>query len=147
MVIESVAKIVEDRPLCCIAAGATVQQACEVLDRENVGALPVLDGDRLVGLLCERDVICRAIGKHRAAEETAVSEIMTPDPKTVPRDASVATAMQTMIRGGFRHLPVMKRDEVVGVLSMRDIPTEYRVMFERYEESRSARHTLEHVDA
>ncbi|MEM8957164.1 MAG: CBS domain-containing protein [Pseudomonadota bacterium] len=143
MIIESIGKIVQDRPVFTIAAEATVQQACEILDRENVDALPVLDGGRLVGFLCERDVICRAIGQHRAAEDTKVSEIMTPNPKTVPMDASVVTGMQAMIRGGFRHLPVMNRDEVVGVLSMRDIPTEYRLMFERYEESRSAVGTLE----
>lgn len=132
MIIESIGKIVKDRPAFSIAPETSVQKACEILDRENVSALAVVDAGQLVGLLCERDVICRAIGKHRGAQDTPVSEIMTPNPKTVPLDASVTNAMQTMVRGGFRHLPVMKRDEVVGILSMRDIPTDYRVMFERF---------------
>ncbi|MFD0978078.1 CBS domain-containing protein [Tropicimonas aquimaris] len=117
-----------------IAPTETVRVACDRLNEANVGALPVLDGDRLVGIISERDVIRRAIGRRRPTAETQVEEIMTREPTTVDLSVSLSDAMRLMIKGKFRHLPVTDQGRVVAMLSMRDIPTEYRLMVERYEE-------------
>jgi len=62
---------------------------------------------------------------------------MTPDPRTVDIGATLPDAQAMMAEGGFRHLPVTENGAPMGMLSFRDIPTEYRLMFERYEEYRA----------
>lgn len=135
MIIKSVGEILKGREIYTIAPEATVRRACEMLEAHNVGALAVLRDGALVGVLSERDVIRRAVGKNRPTDETLVADIMTPNPKITGPDTSLANAVEIMVKGGFRHLPVVKEGNVLGMLSMRDIPTEYRLMFERYEAS------------
>ncbi|MEM1362790.1 MAG: CBS domain-containing protein [Pseudomonadota bacterium] len=135
MIIRSVGEVIAGRKICSTPPHASVRAACEVLTRENVGALAVIADDALIGVLSERDVIRRAIGQNLSTDTTQVSDIMTMKPVTIGKDASLVEAMETMIQGGFRHLPVIEGDKVIGMLSMRDIPTEYRLMYERYEES------------
>lgn len=139
MVLESVARILGGRPLPQTGPDDTVRDACAALDAMNVGALAVLDGDRLVGILSERDVIRKCICQGRRTAETRVREIMTPDPKVIAIGESLAAALRLMIEGGFRHVPVLDGSRVAGLLSMRDIPTEYRLMLERYTEYRDGR--------
>jgi len=134
MIIRSIKQIIDGRPLHAVAPDATARDACAALKAADVGALTVMEGDRLVGILSERDVIRKCIAGGRRTDETRVAEIMTPDPVTVQSDTKVADAMEAMVTGGFRHLPGMEGDRVAGMLSMRDIPTEYRLMFERFTE-------------
>lgn len=93
----------------------------------------------MVGILSERDVIRRAIGQMRPTGQTRVDQIMTPDPQTVDKSVSLSEAMRIMLEGRFRHLPVMDSGAVVAMLSMREIPTEHRLMVERYADSASER--------
>ena len=134
MIIKSVRQIIEGRVVPQTPPGVTVREACHVLDRLNVGALAVLDGDKLVGVFSERDVIRKCICKQRLTAETLVEDIMTADPMTIDIDGSLSDALSIMTEGGFRHMPVLESGKAVGLLSMRDIPTEYRLMFERYQE-------------
>lgn len=97
-----------------------------------------MEKDHLVGILCERDVLRRVICEGRRADDTRVREVMTRNPRTISAGQSLAAAMAEMIDGGFRHLPVTRDGRVVGMLSMRDIPTQYRLMFERFAEVRPA---------
>ncbi|SLN72224.1 Arabinose 5-phosphate isomerase KdsD [Roseivivax jejudonensis] len=139
MIINSIQQLLRGRSLVRVAPDDTVRAACAVFEREDVGAAAVMDGHRLVGILSERDVIRRCICAGRPTAETRVSEVMTADPVTIPLQASLATAQTAMIEGHFRHLPVVTSDgEVVGMLSFRDIPTEYRLMVERYRDYRGA---------
>lgn len=133
MIIRTVAQAVSERPLVSVAPGASVSDACALLDRENVGALGVTDDTGLIGVLSERDVIRRVIVAKRPLDTTCVGEVMTPDPQTVGRESSLVIAMDLMLRGGFRHLPIVDDGQVYGMLSMRDIPGQYRVLYERYE--------------
>lgn len=137
MIIRSIREIVQGRPLHVIGPEATVRLACNKMDEENIGALAVLEAGRLVGLLSERDVIRRTISRGRSADATLVRDVMSSDPKTISADASLADALGAMVAGRFRHLPVMDRGRVVAMLSLRDIPTEYRLMFERFAEARA----------
>jgi CBS domain-containing protein len=95
----------------------------------------VVEDGRLVGILSERDVMRKCIGGNRRTDETSVAEIMTTDPATIEADASLADAFRVMTQGRFRHLPVTDGGRLVAMLSIRDIPTEYRLMYERYVES------------
>lgn len=134
MIIRSIKQIIDGRPIHTIPPAATARDACMALKAADVGALAVMESDRLVGILSERDVIRKCIAGGRRTDETRVADIMTPSPVTVRSDTKVADAMEAMVTGGFRHLPVVDDGRVVGMLSMRDIPTEYRLMFERFSE-------------
>jgi len=134
MIIKSISEILRGRSLVSIAPDASIREACAALDRHNIGALAVMEGDRLTGILSERDVIRRCIAQERPTGSTRVAEVMSPDPVTVNARESLANAMAIMLDGGFRHLPVERAGEIVGMLSMRDIPTEYRLMAERWRE-------------
>ncbi|SFC96773.1 CBS domain-containing protein [Tropicimonas isoalkanivorans] len=133
MIIRTISDVVHGRPFVSVGPWETVRTACDRLNAADVGAVCVLDGDRLVGILSENDVIRRAIAQGRPTSETAVDQIMTPDPVTVDQSVSLSDAMQIMLRGAFRHLPVMAAGRPVNMLSMRDIPTEYRLMVECYQ--------------
>jgi CBS domain-containing protein len=138
MIIKSIRQIIEGRGLPKTEPKLSVRQACHELDRLNVGALAVLDGGTLVGVFSERDVIRKCICRKRRTDETMVQDIMTAEPSTIGIDGSLADALSLMTDRGFRHLPVLDADETVGLLSMRDIPTEYRLMFQRYVEYRTS---------
>lgn len=136
MIIQSISQILGDRPLWSTEPEATVRDACVALHKANVGALAVIADGRLVGILSERDVIKKCVALGLRTDETSVADIMTADPVTVDPEAKLADALKAMLDGAFRHLPVVHAGQVKGMLSMRDIPTEYRMMFERYTEYR-----------
>ena len=92
--------------------------AQRMVDRD-VGAALVTEGTRLLGILTERDVL-RAVAKG-IGEDTTVSDWMTRDPETMAPDEPTLHAAVLMIHGGFRHLPLVDGDEVVGMLSIRDL--------------------------
>lgn len=133
MIIRTVGQIVDNRPAISVSPDTSVLSSCRLLEEANVGALAVVDAGRLVGILSERDVVRRCVGQERDPTVTEAREIMTPDPQTVPREASLVIAMDLMLRGGFRHLPVEEDGEVFGILSMREIPSQYRLLYERFE--------------
>jgi len=80
----------------------------------------VMEGERLVGILTERDVV-RAMSGAFDAPMRPVIEWMTKRPTTAGPDTPVKEALRVMVEGGFRHLPVLDGDQVVGMVSMRDI--------------------------
>lgn len=136
MHLRSVRDILGDRALPSIAAETTIRAAAEVLDHFNVGAVVVLEGDRLVGVLSERDIIRRCIAQGADPVTSKVADAMTRDPQTVQGTDAVAEAFARMTDGHFRHMPVMEGDRCIGLLSVRDVPTEYRMMYERFQEMR-----------
>lgn len=136
MIIRSIGEVVGGRTLASVAPEDSVRAACDVLAKADVGAVAVMHDGNLVGILSERDVIRRCICKGRPTAETRVEEIMTAKPVTVEKTTSLSDAMRGMLAGKFRHLPVTEAGRVIAMLSMRDIPTEYRLMVERFEEYR-----------
>jgi CBS domain-containing protein len=95
-----------------------LREAASRMHERRVGAVVVLDGSRLVGILTERDVL-RAVATDRV--DGPVSDAMTRDPDTVESDEQAGQAGAVMIHGGFRHLPVVDGDSVVGMISIRDL--------------------------
>lgn len=130
----SLQDLLAGRDVASVPPDITVRAACRTLDAKDIGAAVVLAEDTLIGILSERDVIRKCICGGRRTDETLVSDIMTPHPVTIDIGCSITKALDTMKAGGFRHLPVMRGTTVVGLLSMRDIPTQNRLMLERYNE-------------
>ena len=110
---------VMSRNLLTVEATTPLQRAAERMCDLNVGAILVLTGDAVTGILTERDVL-RAVAQG-GVEGTNVAAWMTRDPETVDVSARVGEAGTLMIHGGFRHVPVMERGRVVGIVSMRDL--------------------------
>ena len=96
---------------------AAIQQMAE----KEVGALVVLEGDALVGIISERDYARKVILKGRAAHETAVWEIMTPDVICVRLDQSIEECMSIVTERRIRHLPVLDSGRLVGIISIGDL--------------------------
>ena len=86
----------------------------------QVGALPVLEGQHLVGIVTERDVTA-AVAEGADAATTPVSDYMTPAPEVLRPDNELADATHLMLELGIRHLPIVRGGLLVGVLSMRDV--------------------------
>ena len=107
------------RNLLTVEPGARVTEIAQRMVERDVGAVLVLEGQRLVGILTERDVL-RAVARG-LDDSSTVADWMTRDPDTLEADESTRHAATLMIHGGFRHLPVMEGDEVVGMLSIRDL--------------------------
>ncbi len=132
-------KILDGRPLHCISPQQSLQKAAEVMAEHAVGALAVLSGEELVGIITERDIVFRGVARGLPTEGTSASEVMTREPVTVEIDDAVSDALAAKLGDAFRHLPVMENGRVVGLLSYRDIPPEYVMMFERFREMASSR--------
>ncbi len=98
----------------------TVAEAATVMGERAAGSALVMRDQNLVGIFTERDIV-RALGQHFDAATHPVSEWMTSDPVTVPPDTTVDQALQMMLDRGFRHLPVLDGERVVGVVSLRDL--------------------------
>ncbi len=100
----------------------TVQQATRLMRDQNVGALPVGEGDKLVGMLTDRDVALRLVAEGRDPARTKVREVMTPDVRYVFEDEELGHAAENMAEQNVRRLPVVNRDKrLVGVLSLGDL--------------------------
>ena len=136
MIYKTIRDLVGHRALQHVAPDTTVVEACRRLRAGRVGALGVCDGGALVGIVSERDVIGAIAREGGSGGDAPVREIMTPDPVTIDIEASLAEAQECMKRGGFRHLPVTDAGGVVTILSFREIPTDYRLMHERFAEYR-----------
>ncbi|OHV18322.1 signal transduction protein [Methylorubrum extorquens] len=134
MIIRSVGELIRGRTLHTIDVAATVTEVCRRLREHHVGALAVEEGGALIGIISERDVIARVIAVGLDPQLTLVQAVMTPDPQTIDTDECLADALQKMFDGHFRHLPVMRDGQTAGMISMRDIPAEYRLMRQRYAE-------------
>lgn len=105
-----------------ILPSATVRRAVEVMLKENLGALLVVDEDgKLVGILSERDLLTKVAGLATSYDALTVREVMTPKPETVTAEDKLAFAVHKMDVGGYRHVPVVEEGRPTGVLSARDL--------------------------
>ncbi len=107
------------RNLLSVDPGETITEVAQRMVERNLGAVLVLDGRRLVGIMTERDLL-RAVARGLHGD-ALVAEYMTEHPETIAPDDTTQHAAVLMIHGGFRHLPVVERDDVVGILSIRDL--------------------------
>jgi CBS domain-containing protein len=120
---DSVGALLRDKApaIHSITPTAIVFEAISLMAERNIGALPVMQGGRLVGMFSERDYTRKVILMGRTSRETHVSEIMTRDPKTVGPDDTVSDCMELMTEHRVRHLPVVEDGRLLGILSIGDL--------------------------
>jgi CBS domain-containing protein len=104
-----------------IASSATVFEAIQLMAEKNVGALPVVDDGKLVGIVSERDYTRKVILKGKSSKDTPVSDIMTRELLSVDPDEGVTECMRIMTEKRVRHLPVMAEGKMIGILSIGDL--------------------------
>jgi CBS domain-containing protein len=107
------------RDLLTVESSLRVAEVAKRMVEREVGAVLVMDGDRLAGILTERDIL-RAVARG-IREDAVVGDWMTTNPDTIGPDETTEHAATLMMHGGFRHLPVVEGDDVVGILSIRDL--------------------------
>jgi len=104
-----------------VAPDAPVIDAIRLMALKGIGAVLVMDGARLAGILSERDYARKIVLEGRSSKDTAVSEIMTAEVVTVGPDHVVPACMQLVTRHRIRHLPVLENHAVVGMISIGDL--------------------------
>jgi len=109
------------RQVISVAPGDPVLEAIRRMAEHGIGALLVMEGGRMVGIVSERDYARKVILKGRSSAETKVAEIMSSEVRTVGPDRSVHGCMKLMSESRIRHLPVVEDGGVVGVVSIGDL--------------------------
>src|SRR5919201_3913211 len=107
---------------CSIDAGKSVAYAAKMMRDEDVGIAPIVEGDRLVGVLTDRDIAVRVVAEGRDSEQTKVTEVASRDVVTLDPQQELDEALRLMARHQVRRLPVVEEDgRLVGVLAQADI--------------------------
>jgi len=104
-----------------VSPADSVFDAVSLLDQKNIGAVLVMDGEKLVGMLSERDYTRKVMLRGKRSRETKVAEIMSTDLKVVSPREAVEDCLRLMTDKRIRHLPVLDGDKVVGVISIGDL--------------------------
>lgn len=102
---------------------ATVFDALKMMAEKNIGALMIIEEEKLLGIFSERDYARKIVLQGKASHDTPVSEIMTKEVITVSSNDSLEHCMSLMSKKRFRHLPIMDNEKVVGIISIGDVVT------------------------
>ena len=117
----SLRNIFQERELYFITPDQSIADAARYMSERNVGAVCVLEGERLVGILSERDMMKRVIAPNRDPATTRVADVMTAKPIVVDVHESYEKCLKVMKQASVRHLPVVEGDKLVGLVSLRDL--------------------------
>jgi CBS domain-containing protein len=112
---------VGEQSLAILEPGATVLEAARMMAYLRIGALMIVEDDKLVGIFSERDALTRVVAKELDPAVTTIDQVMTKDPITIAPDATIQQALDIMAERGFRHLPVVEGDKIVAIVSIRDL--------------------------
>jgi CBS domain-containing protein len=119
-----VREVMSDRPRC-VAPDTPVSEAAQLMESEDVGALPVLDGEELAGMVTDRDIVVRAIAKGKDPRGMPVREVSTRDVVSVRGDEDLSEALKLMASYKVRRLPVVDDgNRLIGVLAQADAALE-----------------------
>jgi CBS domain-containing protein len=120
-ILESTIRSLEPRPPVCVPQSATIREAIRLMLEKEIGAVLVESGGRAVGIFTERDVL-RRVATSGVTLDGPVTEVMTADPESLGVDDGIAFALNKMIVGGFRHVPILdEHGAPVAVLSLREV--------------------------
>ena len=129
----TIGELVRRQSLVTVAKDASVAEARDRMTMHSVKALIVTDGAHMAGIVALSDVLERCHGEGEDPAAMRVAAIMTPEPMTVDLQQSLADALRMMMRGDFSHLPVVEPGgDVIGIVTLLDIPEEYRLMVQRF---------------
>jgi CBS domain-containing protein len=113
--------LIHDQTITTVAPTSTVREVARLMTERDIGAILVVENAKLVGIFSERDLLKRVVARGLDPDATPVSEVMTRNPDTLPPGADIRQAMRLMVEHGYRHIPVVDGQKVVGMVSARDI--------------------------
>ncbi len=117
-------EVMTDRPRC-VTAETTVSEAAQLMKSDDVGSLPVLDGEQLAGMITDRDIVIRAIAEGKDPRGMPVREVASRELVRVNADDDLSSALQLMAAQQVRRLPVVDDDgRLVGILAQADVARE-----------------------
>ena len=117
----TVGSLLQDRPVFVVQQQCTIAEAAVYMAEKNVGALPVVDGTRLVGILSERDVITRVVAMQLDPRTVRVEDVMTRELVVADAAENEESCLRKMKAANCRHLPVVSGDTLNGIISLRDL--------------------------
>jgi len=113
--------LISGQDLSVISEQETVYDAARLMAEKRIGALPVVDGDRVVGIFSERDIMNRVVARNLNPQKTFVEQVMTKDLIVGSPDETVEQILYRMKQSNIRHLPIVEGGKLVGILSLRDL--------------------------
>ena len=111
-----------DRRVVRAGPESTVHAAARLMAENGCGSILVMEGERLLGIFTERDLLTRVAAAEKSLERTHLREVMTRNPDTVRADEPVKEAIRKMDEFSYRYLPVLEEGRVIGVISTRHLP-------------------------
>ena len=119
--IKTIGSLVAGRDTYHVDGGLSIRDASRYMTERRIGAVAVLDGDRLAGIVSERDIMGRVVAAGRDLDQTRVRDVMTRDLVVARAGDSHEDGLRMMKQAGCRHLPVVEGDRLVGIVSQRDL--------------------------
>ena len=120
MIDRSIRTLIADQESITCPESMSVGEAARVMKKHKIGAMMVVEDDKLIGIFTERDALFRVLAEDRDPQATKVGEIMTRNPLSIHPDRPFADALQIMHTGRFRHVPVVENGRAVGMVSASD---------------------------
>ena len=109
------------KPVKSITKDISVRKAVKIMDESNIGVLPVVDKDKPIGVITERDILRRVVAKGIDMDKKTAEDIMTKNPVTINHDVSILEATRLMSENNFRRLLVVENGKLVGIVTAKDV--------------------------
>jgi CBS domain-containing protein len=121
------------RDVTTVSPQESIRRAAQLMDELNVGAIPVCDGDRLIGMVTDRDITVRATSAGETPDDTMVRDVMSVGVKTCFEDQPVDEVMEQMRGAQIRRVPVLDHDtqNLIGIVSLGDVATKHSAEVDR----------------
>ena len=120
MVDRSIRTVIENKESITCPEAMTVCEAARLMKRKRIGAIIVVEENKLIGIFTERDALFRVLAEDRDLHTTRVADVMTRNPQSIHPDKQFADALQLMHTGRFRHVPVVENGRAIGIVSASD---------------------------
>jgi len=138
MIRKIVPDVISGQTLQKVSPQENVRAAAKMMRDRKIAAVVVMEADKLVGIITERDMTCRVIAAGLNPDTAVARDIMTANPDTLSPDDTASDALNMMRERNYRHLPVVKDDRVVGMVSVRDLYAVYKTELEEDLKDRNA---------
>jgi CBS domain-containing protein len=138
MIRKIVPDVIKDQTLQKVTPRDGVRSTAKLMRDKKIAAVLVMESDRLIGIVTERDMTARVIAAGLNPDTATVADIMTANPDTLAPDDTASDAIRMMISRNYRHLPVVEGNRVVGMVSVRDLYAVYNTELEQDLKDRNA---------
>lgn len=112
------------KEIACVNADEPIERAAQLMKKYNVGSIPVCEGEKLIGIITDRDIALRMVAEGKVPGRQSVSNIMTTNPVVGSPDMEAGEAARLMGQRQIRRLPIVERGTLVGIVALGDISTQ-----------------------